>query len=72
VLTNTTAVGKYPLETVDIARRQFSEVEKALNYRKMYTDIRNHQLDFGKLSIADSIASSAVKVQDHPCIWRDA
>lgn len=61
ILTDTTAIGKYPVETVEMSRRQFAEVERAYPHRKKYTEIRNHMLDKGNTSIAESIASSAVK-----------
>jgi pyruvate kinase len=61
ILTDTTAIGKYPLETVEMSRRQFAEVERAYPHRKKYTEIRNYMLDRGSTSIAESIASSAVK-----------
>jgi len=47
-LTNTTAVGKYPTETVEMTRRQYKEVEKAINHRKKYQDMRDYQLDSGQ------------------------
>lgn len=62
ILTNCTAVGQYPVESLKIALSQCYEVEQNLFYNKLYSDARKKALAKSlKLNISESIASSAVK-----------
>jgi pyruvate kinase len=63
MLSGETAKGKYPVETVEIMSKICLEAEKQIEYRKLYTELRKHviQKQKGKISVPESIASSAVK-----------
>lgn len=62
MLSGESANGQYPIEAVSIMARIVCEAENTINYDHLYTAIRNSSLaESGELSIAESIASSAVK-----------
>lgn len=56
-LTNTTAIGKYPLETVEMSRRQYKEAEQAINHRKKYQEMRDHGWEKHKGLIPSMLSS---------------
>lgn len=62
ILTNCTAIGKYPSDCIKVSVSQCLYVEKNVRYKEVYNDIRAECLsinkDFGE---TESIASSAVK-----------
>lgn len=62
ILTNCTAIGNYPSESVQVAISQCLEVEKNLHYKDVYNDIREECLQKNEeVNETEAITSSAVK-----------
>lgn len=61
MLSGETAGGKYPLNAVKMMARICVEAESVINYEKRFALLRSLTLARGGISVAESVASSAVK-----------
>lgn len=62
MLSGETANGPYFKQAVEVMARTCCEAERSRNYNVMYQAVRNSIVDrYGKLTIGESVASSAVK-----------
>lgn len=68
MLSGESAKGKYPTETVKTMYKICKQAENGLNYRALYRNMVDAQIEGGKRDVSDSVASSAVKT----CIDVDA
>ena len=63
MLSGETANGAYFKDAIKTMARTTSEAENSRNYNALYQSVRNSVInEYGRLSSAESLASSAVKV----------